>query len=73
MPRGNYLVIFRPKRRINPHENVAMGFVDGSGVFHPIRASEDYSRAKAGETWIKRRAAAKKKKTAKKKPRKKRR
>jgi len=28
--------------------NVAMGFTDASG-FHPIRASEDYSRKRAGE------------------------
>lgn len=29
--------------------NVAMGFVDGSGIFHPIRASGDYSPRAAGE------------------------
>jgi hypothetical protein len=36
-----------PKRR---RRNVAMGFYDGSGVFHPIRASSDYDERVAGET-----------------------
>jgi hypothetical protein len=28
--------------------NIAMGFYEG-GIFHPIRASKDYSKANAGE------------------------
>lgn len=34
----------RRKRR-----NVAAGFYDEDGYFHPIRASYDYSRSRAGE------------------------
>jgi hypothetical protein len=34
----------------NPRSrNVAAGFVDEEGIFHPIRASYDYSRKRAGE------------------------
>lgn len=42
--------------------NVAAGYVDQGGVFHPIRASFDYSAKKAGEA---------KKKTKKRAPKKK--
>lgn len=35
--------------RANPRRNVAAGFYDDVGVFHPIRASYDYSPARAGE------------------------
>jgi hypothetical protein len=34
----------RPKRG-----NVAAGFVDEDGVFHPIRASFDYDRSRGGD------------------------
>jgi hypothetical protein len=34
-----------PRRR----RNVAAGFYDEDGYFHPIRASYDYSRSRAGE------------------------
>lgn len=37
------------KRARNPR-NVAQGFFDGNGVFHPIRSSADYDGGKAGET-----------------------
>ncbi len=53
--------------------NVAAGFVDGSGVFHPIRASYDYSEKRAGEWPLKHYRPARpvrrkpKKKTAKRK------
>ena len=30
-------------------KNIAEGFVDGNGVFHPIRAASDYNRSRAGE------------------------
>lgn len=33
-----------------PRKNVAQGFFDGNGVFHPIRSSSDYDGEKAGET-----------------------
>lgn len=36
--------------RLKRKRNVTMGFRDSRGVFHPIRESEDYSKAKAGET-----------------------
>lgn len=29
--------------------NVAAGFYDEDGIFHPIRTSYDYSRSRAGE------------------------
>ena len=40
------------------HRNIAEGFYDRKGVFHPIRASSDYSSSRAGEG--KRRRKAKK-------------
>ena len=48
--RGYYLdlgtgTVFSKKAR-----NVAQGFFDGNGVFHPIRSSSDYDGGKAGET-----------------------
>ena len=30
-------------------KNVAAGFMDEDGIFHPIRASFDYSPSRAGE------------------------
>lgn len=45
--------------------NVAAGFYDGSGVFHPIRSAADYDGGIAGETGGKpRRTRSKKKKAA---------
>ena len=35
--------------KANRKRNVAAGFVDEEGVFHPIRASYDYSAKRAGE------------------------
>lgn len=48
--RGYYLdkatgTVFSKKAR-----NVAQGFFDGNGVFHPIRSSADYDQRTAGET-----------------------
>ena len=61
----------RNKVKLNPNPYAAKivrkrnveGFVDGSGVFHPIRSSEDYDAARAGETGkarTRKKAAAKK-------------
>lgn len=50
----------RPRGR-----NVAAGFYDEEGIFHPIRASHDYSQRRAGET--KRKRPAKKSKSRKRK------
>lgn len=48
--------------------NVAQGFFDGNGVFHPIRSSADYDSGTAGETGKKPiRTRSKKRKTALKK------
>jgi|SRR5882672_824878 len=53
----------RLKRR-----NIAEGFYDASGIFHPIRAAADYSRARAGETGRKAQTTrSKKRATAKRK------
>jgi hypothetical protein len=50
-----------PKRR-----NIAAGFYDEDGYFHPIRASYDYSPSRAGDKPAKRaKAKAKKKRKAK--------
>ena len=51
----------RGRRR---RRNVAAGFYDEEGIFHPIRASFDYSRSRAGE-----RPARKKKAKAKRRRR----
>ena len=56
-----------PARRTAKNESVAMGFWRG-GVFHPIRASDDYDPEAVGET---RQYAKTKKKKAKAKRRKK--
>ena len=50
-------------RRGKVRKNVAAGFMDEDGVFHPLRASYDYSRKRAGEKT--KRKAVKKKATAK--------
>lgn len=44
-------------------KNIAAGFYDEDGVFHPIRASYDYSSSRAGESRgrTKKRAGRKKK------------
>jgi len=56
-------IIFAKRAR-----NVAEGFYDGSGVFHPIRSSADYDGGTAGETGGKpRRTRSKKKRAAVKK------
>lgn len=66
--RGYYLdlgtgTVFSKKAR-----NVAQGFFDGNGVFHPIRSSADYDSGTAGETGKKPiRTRSKKRKTALKK------
>lgn len=44
--------------------NVAQGFYDGNGVFHPIRASHDYDGKTAGETGGKPRRTRSKKRAA---------
>jgi hypothetical protein len=36
-------------RYFKRHHNVEQGFYDSKGVFHPIRASRDYSASRAGE------------------------
>lgn len=58
------------KRAVAKKRNVAMGFRDSAGRFHPIRASEDYSdaRAGAGRLRSKRRAASKSKLRSKARP-----
>jgi hypothetical protein len=38
-----------PSGRFTMRPNVAQGFVDSKGVFHPIRASFDYNKRRAGE------------------------
>jgi hypothetical protein len=42
--------------------NVAAGFYDDEGIFHPLRASYDYSESRAGETRKKKRKVGRKKK-----------
>lgn len=49
------------RRNSRRRRNVAAGFVDEEGYFHPIRASYDYSRKRAGEK-AKRKSSQKKKK-----------
>ena len=53
-----------PKRR--KKRNVAAGFFDEDGYFHPIRASYDYSPGRVGEKGAKKRATKKKAKTKRK-------
>ena len=52
----------------NPRRNIAAGFHDEEGQFHPIRASFDYDPGRAGESRRprKKKAAAKKKAAPKK-------
>lgn len=59
----------KPKTAANPtRRNVEMGFRDQSGIFHPIRGSNDYSQARAGEgAWKKPKPKAKARKTTKRK------
>ena len=47
--------------------NVAAGFYDEDGQFHPIRASYDYSGSRAGDKPKKAKAKAKRKPAAKRK------
>lgn len=49
-----------PGGRITPVKNVSAGFHDEDGIFHPIRASFDYSRSRAGEPPKKKKAKKKK-------------
>jgi len=52
----------RRKRGIRARRNIAKGFHDSSGKFHPIRASFDYSPSRAGESsMMKRRPKVKRK------------
>lgn len=54
--------------------NIAAGFYDASGVFHPIRASDDYDRRRVGERLARpaRRSARAKRRPARKPARRKR-
>lgn len=47
--RKHEIQIEKPAKTNRKRRNVAMGFMNG-GVFHPIRASDDYSRRRAGES-----------------------
>lgn len=49
--------------------NIAMGFHDKDGNFHPIRSSPDYSPGRVGEKRAKRKTTRRKKHTAAKKRR----
>ena len=43
--------VWKRKAKGNPkRQNIAQGFYDGNGIFHPIRASADYDGGTAGET-----------------------
>lgn len=54
--------------KFRPRKNVAQGFYDSTGVFHPIRSSADYDPGTAGETGKKPvRTRSKKRKAAAKK------
>lgn len=55
MTDGGGVLSNRGRRR-----NVAAGFYDEDGYFHPIRASYDYSRSRAGEPPLKRKSKKKK-------------
>jgi hypothetical protein len=51
--RHGYLMIpvsRNPAGRLRSRPNVAAGFFDDSGIFHPIRASVDYDPSRARET-----------------------
>lgn len=62
-------IIFAKRERNSKRvRNIAAGFYDGSGVFHPIRSSKDYDGKIAGETGKKpRHTRSKKKQVAAKK------
>lgn len=45
------------RRYFGRKRNVEMGFYDRRGIFHPIRASSDYSAAAAGEGRVRSRSA----------------
>lgn len=52
----------------NPFKrNIAEGFYDKAGTFHPIRHSSDYSRARVGEGTGRAKPKARRKKHSKKK------
>jgi hypothetical protein len=80
MARANRLAVARaiPGRMVgkrfvaskNPRRNIAEGFHDSKGVFHPIRASADYDPSRGGDATRKGKKKAKKAK-AKAKPRRK--
>ena len=46
------LILGNPRRKkgLRAHRNIAMGFHDSMGTFHPIRASADYSPSRTGES-----------------------
>ena len=46
-PDGKPQIAINPRRCKN--ESVAMGFYDSQGLFHPIRASDDYDPGAVGE------------------------
>lgn len=46
--RKKYMKKNRPKRKA-ARKNIAAGFYDEDGYFHPIRASYDYSPKRAGD------------------------
>ena len=58
---------------INPGKirNMAQGFFDQSGVFHPIRSSGDYDSSRVGESKKKKKTTKKRAKATKKSSKKK--
>jgi len=52
------------KRTVKRRSNVAAGFVDDMGVFHPIRASYDYDPGRVGEGRKRKKSAKKRTKKA---------
>jgi len=58
---------------INPGkiQNIAQGFFDSNGVFHPIRASGDYDSSRVGESKKKKKPTKKRAKATKKSSKKK--
>ena len=65
---GKIKVQISPRNLKRNPRNVAAGFYDEEGIFHPIRASHDYKPRRAGEK-AKRKPAAKRKRPAAKRKR----
>lgn len=67
-PNGSVEIVGVGKKTKSRRRNVAAGYVDGAGRFHPLRASYDYSPKRAGEKspWVRGRAAPKRKARRKK-------